>query len=173
MTKPPPCFRSSSIAAEAMSYRENDVSTIPIRFRPFAFDAARADPRAPRPCRVRPPTAAPGAPSIPPPSSRSCAARPAPLPTSGVGLPPPRARVSAPHAGNRGDRDGRDRSPPSPLHGPQTPRSDDVLAFQQHEIPLPSICLCIFLGEGSSVVRHHLADGRGGRESGHDHEGGR
>src|SRR5207302_1113145 len=93
-TKPPPCLRSSSSAAEAMSYRENDVSTIPMRFRPFAFDAARAGPRAPRPSRVRPPTAAPGSRAIPPPSSRPAASRPGRLRTSGAGRPSSRVRVS-------------------------------------------------------------------------------
>src|SRR5206468_446904 len=109
MTKPPPCFRSSSIAAEAMSYRENDVSTIPVRFTLFDFGAARADPRAPRPSRVRPPTAAPGARAIPPPSSRSSASRPGRLRTSGVGRPSSRARVSGTPRGS-GSRRGPGRS---------------------------------------------------------------
>src|SRR5207249_10629865 len=78
-----------------------------------------------------------------------------------------------PRGGNTHDRDGGDRRPPSPLHGPRTPRSDDVLPFQEHGTPRPSICLCILLRESSSVVRYHLAGGRGGRESRHEHEGGR
>src|SRR5207247_6224093 len=45
-----------------------------------------------------------------------------------------------PLGGNTHDRDGGDRRPPSPLHGPRMPRSDDVLPFQEHEIPRPSIC---------------------------------
>src|SRR5438046_561275 len=40
MTNPPPCLRSSSMAAEAISYRAKDVSTIPLIFRPFVFGAS-------------------------------------------------------------------------------------------------------------------------------------
>src|SRR2546422_1028243 len=167
--KPSPCFRSSSIAAEAMSYRENEVSTIPIRFRRFALGWSKRPPSCLRPARGR----GSGASTI---GTRgragmivSCLTSRAVLPR---GTPPQSAAPSArPRGGNTHDRDGGDRRPPSPLHGPQTPRSDDVLPFQEHEIPRPSICLCILLRESSSVVRHHLADGRGGREPRHEHEG--
>src|SRR6266511_2522858 len=175
--KPPPCFRSSSTAAAAISYRAKDVSTMPIRLRPFPGDAGAERRRPLGSPAFRLDRAALGAPAIPPPSSRSCASRRGRPRTARGGRPASPAlaggtpRGSAPLGGNTNGRDGGDRRPPSPLHGPRTPRPDDVLPFQEDEIPLPSICLCMFLREGPSVVRHHLADGRARRESGHDREG--
>src|SRR5947208_1548200 len=60
MTNPPPCLRSSSMAADAMSYRAKDVSTIPILIRPFLFVAAARRRRpAHRLSSLRPPPAVP------------------------------------------------------------------------------------------------------------------
>src|SRR6266545_4273382 len=73
--KPPPCFRSSSTAAAAISYRAKDVSTMPIRLRPFPGDAGAERRRPLGSPAFRLDRAALGAPAIPPPSSRSCASR--------------------------------------------------------------------------------------------------